>query len=445
MSYREELHDRDTRRTASNASTCHAVGTPMLRLPPLNRLRGIPMASGGSFWSSMRAMGGRAAACALIGALSLALTACNGGQKPDDPSRPVPRVERLPPVSSLPTAARSSAMASAVPAGSPQNPVGMGDRYGVIVQSPESPSAAAYAEGLGVGWFLNEGHSAVANTGPARKLPIIKEIRPGTYLSREQMAGLLRDHPGVDLVLANEPNVGAQGDSSGEEYAEAFHYYNGLLKGEMGLDPSRRLVAGNTLNWDLTCLRRSEKVPESHGCTWDYSGREFVNEFRAVYKVKFGTEPPVEVWGVHAYPINWKTFPTTDSGIAIEQIEEMRRYLDALPAHAGTPIWVTEFGLHWGFSCGRPCLVEKNGMLAPGPGAEYREAEVLDYVADILDWLESWAVSYRIEKWFLYATYIALGEADLTGNQGLTLYQRPDPSLGLSPAGELYKRRALAH
>ena len=315
-------------------------------------------------------------------------------------------------------------------------------RYGVIVQSPESPQATRYAEGLGVRWFLNEGRSPALNIGSSRKVPIIKEIRPGTYLSREQMAQLLQDHPGVDIVLGNEPNVGAQGNSTGKEYAEAFHYYNGLLKGETGLDPSRRLVTGNTLNWEFTCLRRAEGIPESHGCTWDYSGREFITEFRNAYKLRFGTEPPVEVWGVHAYPINWKKLPTTDSRTAIEQIEAMRKYLDSSPDHRGAPIWVTEFGVHWGFGCGNPCFVEKNGLPVPGPGANYQEAEVLAFMNDMLDWLESRAEEDRIEKWFLYAAYVALGQPDPQVNQGLTLYAGPDQSHGLSAAGQLYKRRA---
>jgi hypothetical protein len=278
--------------------------------------------------------------------------------------------------------------------------------------------------------------------GSARKVPIIKEIRPGAYLSREQLAQLLQDHPGVDLVLGNEPNVGAQGNSTGKEYAEAFHYYNGLLKGETGLDPTRRLVAGNTLNWDFTCLRSAEGIPEPHGCTWDYSGREFVNEFRAAYSLRFGTEPPVEVWGVHAYPINWKVLPTTDSRTAIEQIAAMRRYLDSSPDHKGVPMWVTEFGVHWGFGCGSPCLVEKDGLPMPGPGAEYHEAKVLAFEDEMLDWLESRAEEDRIEKWFIYAAYVALGEADPQVNQGLTLYQGPNESDGLSAAGQLYRRRA---
>jgi hypothetical protein len=342
--------------------------------------------------------------------------------------------------SSLPTANAALVTATATP----QKGGGFGLRYGVIVQSPESPQATRYAEGLGVRWFLNEGRSPALDIGSSRKVPIIKEIRPGTYLSREQMAQLLQDHPGVDIVLGNEPNVGAHGNSTGKEYAEAFYYYNGLLKGEMGLDPSRRLVAGNTLNWEFTCLRRAEGIPESHGCTWDYSGREFISEFRSGYKLKFGSEPPVEVWGIHAYPIDWRTLPTTDSRLAIEQIETMRKYLDSSPAHAGAPIWVTEFGVHWGFNCGVPCLIEKNGVPVPGPGAEYREAEVMEFMNDMLDWLESRAEEDRIEKWFIYAAYVALGEPDPQINQGLTLYAGPEQSHGLSAAGQLYRRRAAA-
>ncbi len=418
-------------------SRCVAGGMRLLRFPRLKRY-GLAAVLNDRFQLLRQAVGRPAVVGTVLGALSLIFLVSDSGPRPGDPSRPVPDVQFLPPVSS------QSTIAPATATGTPPKRGGLGVRYGVIVQSPESPSGAAYAEGLGVRWFLNEGHSPALNIGSSRKVPIIKEIKPATYLSREQMAQLLQDHPGVDIVLGNEPNVGAQGNSTGAQYAEAFHYYNDLLKGEGGLDPSRRLVAGNTLNWEFTCLRRAEGIPESHGCAWDYSGREFVTEFRATYKLKFGTEPPVEVWGIHSYPVNWKKLPTTDSGIAIEQIAAMRRYLDSSLTHTGTPIWVTEFGLHWGFNCGNPCLVEKRGLLAPGPGSEYREAEVLDYMDEMIDWLESRAAEDRIEKWFLYAAYVALGEGDTQVNQGLTLYQGPDPSHGLSAIGELYKRRAAA-
>ena len=321
-------------------------------------------------------------------------------------------------------------------------PRSFGERYGVIVHSPESAAAPHAADELGVLWFLNEGHAAAPPTGRARKLPIIMEIRPGTYLSRRQLQDLLEAHPGVDLVLGNEPNVSAQGNSDGAEYADAFYYYNQLLKGTDGLDPSRRLIAGNTLNWEFTCLRKDSSTLEQHGCVWDYSGHEFVSDFRAAYKLKYGAEPPVDIWGVHAYPLDWTRFPTTDRQILVDQIEGFRKYLDASPQYKNSPIWITEFGIHWGFSCGEPCIVLREGRLVPGEGAVYQSAKVEAFLSEMLDWLEAHADAYRIERWFLYATYVALGAPDPQSNQGISLFRGPQPESGLTENGLTYRARA---
>ena len=87
-------------------------------------------------------------------------------------------------------------------------------------------------------------------------------------------------------------------------------------------------MAPNTLNFDFRC----------RGCAGDdLTGREWIDGFRAAYRELRGTEPPIDIWGIHAYEIDWIDPPMTDVSVMQAQLEGLRAYLDSIPEQRGPP------------------------------------------------------------------------------------------------------------
>src|SRR5207237_1071426 len=55
-----------------------------------------------------------------------------------------------------------------------------------------------------------------------------------------------------------------------------------------------------------------------------------------------------EDWGSHSYQIDWGHLPMTGTAEPQNDVQAFRAYVDAIPGHAGKPIWVTELGVIWG-------------------------------------------------------------------------------------------------
>ena len=120
----------------------------------------------------------------------------------------------------------------------------------------------------------------------------------------------------------------------------------------------------------------------------------------------------------------------------------MREYLDGIPGQAGKPIWVTEVGLYWGFD-GLAIIPDgQGGYLFLGTG-EYHQAEVLDYLTTVFDWLEANSATMNIQRWFLFASYADLVTPNASASAGLTLFDAPGVGAALTPTGELFRSRAL--
>ncbi len=308
-------------------------------------------------------------------------------------------------------------------------------RYGVILHTSGDPQAQRYfLNALGVQWYLDY-RSDPAASGSNKVLFV--SVRPAQgRLTSDQISQIAQASPGAYWYLGGEANVAEQDGLSGAKYAPEFYYYATQIK---AVDPNAHLMSASVLNWDFTCLR-----PEPHGCGWDYSGREWANEFRTAYLALYGQEPPVEVWSLDAYPLDWVHLPTVNPQIVIDQVAAMRGYLDSIPGQAGKPIWITEVGLHWGYD-GLRCFTNNQGVYGCMASGQYHQQAVLDYLTAVFDWLEANSVSMNVQRWFLFNSYHDLTAFSPAAYAGLTLFDGPNPGANLTPTGDLFRRRALGY
>ncbi|MSQ40727.1 MAG: hypothetical protein EXR55_03525, partial [Dehalococcoidia bacterium] len=308
-------------------------------------------------------------------------------------------------------------------------------RYGVHLHTEVrgNPQAQRYfLEALGIQSYMDD-RTDPAISGFNKVLYV--SVRPaGGLLSPGQITQIAQTSPGAYWYLGGEANVESQDGLPGAEYAPVFYYYATEIK---RVDPTAHLMSASVLNWDFTCRRVRVGVPEDHGCSWDTSGREWVTDFRTAYLAKYGQEPPVEVWPLDAYPLDWVHLPTVNHQVVIDQVVGMREYLDSIPDQAGKPIWITEVSLHWGFD---QYEITPDGLKGAGP---YQQQAVLDYLTAIFNWLDANSDAMNIQRWFLYKTYHDLYKPQPGGYAGLTLFDGPNPGASLTPTGQLFRRRVL--
>lgn len=117
---------------------------------------------------------------------------------------------------------------------------------------------------------------------------------------------------------------------------------------------------------------------------------------RAAYRDRFRAEPPLDVWALHTYDLDWIRFPNGDTRRQSEQVLGLRGWLDSIPVLSDAPIWVTEAGIHWGFTG-----IRFRGGVAE-PAGPYDTRAVSAYLTSYFTWLSDTADSLRLERWFLW-------------------------------------------
>ncbi|HEX2987837.1 MAG TPA: glycosyl hydrolase, partial [Chloroflexota bacterium] len=180
---------------------------------------------------------------------------------------------------------------------------GWGDpRCGVVVAGPctNDPNYVARSlASLGAGsWYDFSNGSAWPDTGRA------EVVRPGAKLSA--LADRARANPGTAWLVGNEPNVPGQDDLKPSEYADFLYRVAAAIK---GADPTAILVGPNSLNWEDTCT----------SCPGFTKGRSWSEEFVTNYRQRYGALP-LDVWGIHAYSLDWENLPLTHATAVEAQI-----------------------------------------------------------------------------------------------------------------------------
>ncbi len=294
---------------------------------------------------------------------------------------------------------------------------GWGDpRFGVVVAGPltSDPNyVAASLATLGAGsWYSFSGGATAPVAGQ------VQMVRPGANLT--DLAARAQTNPGAAWLIGNEPNVPGQDDMQPAAYADFLSQVAGVIK---GADPTALLVGPNVLNWEDTCT----------SCPGFTKGRDWAEAFVSAYRAKYGSLP-LDVWGMHAYSLDWNHLPLANATADKAQLAAAGAWLKStLPL----PLWLTEFGVIWGFD--GIDWGEQNGTAIARPAGPYRDDLVGAYLDDMLSWLRSSGANSGVDRWFLYATSPP-PEPYATQTAGITLLE--PGTIRLTPFGESYRARA---
>ncbi len=330
---------------------------------------------------------------------------------------------------------------------------------------------------LGIQWFLNFDHDLSDVPNGAHKVPLVsvspvpdEKRGPPTcppsgissvpLLSRETIETKVAQQTGSYWYLGGEANVPAQDGLCATVYAEVFNYYWREIK---QADPTAKVMSASVLNWDIPCTFVN---PGDCGVQ---PGESWVQEFVGAYVDKYGVQPPVDVWLIDAYPLDWRNtwngqyfqFTSPVSGIptgitnhqfVIDQIVGMRSYLDTIPEQKDKPIWVAELGSHSGwdgytFPCSTSGTYLNNcvGTLLTSniqPAGSYHWDWLENYLTQLLDWFETNAEPLNIQRWIFFTTYADVAAPSPSGFGGTILFDGPNVGANLTSLGIIYRDRA---
>lgn len=295
------------------------------------------------------------------------------------------------------------------------------ERFGVIVLPRQNPGLVLNE--LGLKWYHDYGFTADAPQGAAKmmKVPMGKEIDLGT------LTAAARARPGSFWAMGNEPNVPGQDNLPPEEYAIRFYSYVRAIK---GADPSAIIVAPEILNFTRTC----------GSCSGFTRGREWLEGFRRTYQERYGEPPPIEIWSIHTYDLNWDRLPQGDAQAQIQEIIAFRSYLDRLPEAAGKPIWLTEFSVVWAYP-GITWRESPAGALRATPEGVLDNATLETYLKDMLQWLKTNGRQFKVERWFLFSSH-PYTEPWATAPGGIWLMEDTPSGPRTTSLGNLYRKLA---
>ncbi len=310
-----------------------------------------------------------------------------------------------------------------------QAPVQADDRFGVILTGasedgvPAEQNAAAVLQTLGLSWWYTFSPGA----SPLRGTNQVLLARPTADPDPAALAARASAQPGSVWLLGNEPNVPGQDNLDPGAFATWYHNATLAIR---SVDPTATLVGPNPLNFDFTCT----------ACAGYTSGHDWSDQFLAAYRNAYHEDPPIDVWGAHVYDVDWAHPPLVHTQRSWDQLEATRTWLDADPALASKPIWLTEFGVIFGFDTYVGRQVDGQTLIAPG--GPWREDMVGGYVRDMAGWLTTRGAELGIQRWFLYSALPAR-EPYQTDPAGVALLGGPSTALALTPEGQAYVGTAV--
>ncbi|MBM4406687.1 MAG: hypothetical protein FJ039_11025 [Chloroflexi bacterium] len=310
------------------------------------------------------------------------------------------------------------------------------DRYGVILHTSNPAEQQYFLDTLGTKWFIDFTASPVAIPGHQKVL-----FLGGTGLPLAQIQTLTQQFPGAVWYILGEPNDGGarpqtDGRNDGtlpeglDEITAVVDQLHILYSQIKQLDPTAKITSPSVLNWDFTCT----------GCGGYESGHSWTDKFYTQYVNRHGP-PPIDIWAIDVYPIAWDNLPTVNANLAIEQIQNMRAFLNNIHAQANKPIWITELSMHWGYpaaSFNTPGC----GTL-PSPSGAYQTTQVINYMGTIFNWLEANSAPLNIQRWFQFISYNDITTCNGGAYAGISLFTSPQTGAPLSATGEYFRNRVL--
>lgn len=345
--------------------------------------------------------------------------------RPSPTPSPTPQPSPTATVAPTPTAtATRIPLPTPTPTPSPtptQTPLPTPDpRYGLIVTSDD----ARAREVFGVVDYIDYSSNLTDVPPGSRKILYIPSVNP---VPTQRIMIAAAQAPGSIWYVLGEPN--AHG-STVEDVLVGLHDTYAAIK---QADPSALITSPSILNFSFTCIN----------CGGYQHGGRWIHNFRAQYFDLYAEEPPIDIWAIDVFPLVWpatelpasEAFPTVRDDLVVRQVRDFRSWIDEREFSQGKPIWVTEFGLHWGFSdwvSGVP------GCKTPSPVGEYLTAEVIAYLERVYTWFEANANTMNIERWFTYSTYKNIEVCQGDSGNGLSMLDSPGVSGALTDVGKFY-------
>lgn len=341
-------------------------------------------------------------------------------------------------------------------------PIEGDNRFGVVLHTGSEDDSRYFLSRLGVKWYLDFTPDMSSVPEGASKVPFIPvptapniwnsgwaetiesrtdaEIAARGFLTRAQVRQRAQSAPGSYWYIFGEANRYPY--ITGSRFAPVFHYFASQIR---LADPSARIIGTSVLNWDFTCV----------GCSGYYFGSEWLEDFIQAYEARYGEKPPVDVWAIDVYPIDWNNTPNNDPTrpafyqsrgasfqhwqIAVMQVQGMRDYLDSIPEYQDTPIWITEIAIHVGYDA----WVWEHFPDRLAPVGDYHWDRMSDYLIAVLDWLEGNASDYNVDRWFFFITWKDIVEVGPDGYMGIVFFDGPEQGAGLTCLGSVYRARSL--
>jgi Glycosyl hydrolase catalytic core len=282
---------------------------------------------------------------------------------------------------------------------------------------------------LGTRWFIDPGDTSRNLAIPPGAVWVQTVDFHGGNPPPAGLADRVAAHPGSYWLMGSEPNVRmGPSEQTGEQYARSLHDFAAIIK---AADQSARLVGPNTVNFDFTCI----------DCPGYTSGHDWTDSFLAAYARLYGALPPLDIWSLHTYPLDFDAYPQVNAQIVEDQLTGLRAYLDAVPGLTATPIWDTELGTHWGYD-GLVWRDDGTGTIKAYPVGSYRTDLVASYLQNLVGWLMQNSSQLGIQRWFLYTSYQADPEGWETVYAGIDLMTGYDGGASLTPLGQVYRQLA---
>ncbi len=251
---------------------------------------------------------------------------------------------------------------------------------------------------------------------------------PGTYERKRLDDQLSAAPPGGYWLMGTEVNVDGIEQTTPARYAQEYETAKNLIHAK---DPTAKMVGPNILNWNYTC----------NGCPGYQQADGWTKQMMQEYRQLYGHEIDFDVWGIHTYGLNWNKLPMTDYQQDISQVTAFREFLKTQPAQANKPIWITEFGVIWGYDR-LNWQQDSTGKWIALPAGTYQKQALVDYLTRYTEWLVTEGPKYNVEKWFLYGS-AGIPEAYTTTFSGINLFDGLTPGSKLTDFGQLYRARAM--
>ncbi len=255
-------------------------------------------------------------------------------------------------------------------------PTSSDERFGVILHSISKSDSEYFLDQLGVNWYIRFDADQSKIPGGANKVPFIQVPAKSSYwtdsselkdlsnsaiaaygfFTRPEIQQMVQAAPGSYWYIFGEPNRYSDPNLTGARFATVFDYFATEIK---QADPTAKIVSPSILNWETVC----------GGC-WYPPGLDWLSEFIAAYQGdNGGALPPVDIWAIDLYPIDWFDTPNSEAHAptVFDQLAGFRGYLNGFTEYANTPIWITAPSM-WATRDGRTALRASSFPSAPIAG-----------------------------------------------------------------------------